>query len=340
MRRMDPPSGNRAPESPFPAPPAPRWHWTAGTLLLVALLVLALRHVEWRRFAEIARNAEPAWLLAAVLLQLTTYVFAAGVLHRGIAASGIHRSLRGLIPLGVAKLFVDQVIPTAGLGGTLLVVRALERRGVSRGVATAAVVVNLLTFYAAYALAVGATLFALWLHRSLHPAVLVLATVFAGYAVAVPVLLLWIVYGGPRARPAWLARVPGLSAALRAIEEAPASTLRHPALFLESTALQLLIVVADAATLAVLFRALGQNVDFAVAFASFVLASIAASVSLLPGGIGSFEAGSVASLHYLGVPIELSLTATLLLRAFTAWLPLVPGLWFARHEMAGAGRRN
>jgi len=323
-----------------PSTPAPRWRWIGGTLLLVALLVLALRHVEWARFAEIAENAEPAWLLAAVLLQLATYVFAAGALHRGIAASGIHRPLRGLIPLGVAKLFVDQVVPTAGLGGTLLVVRALERRGISRGVATAAVVVNLLTFYAAYAIAVGATLLALWLRRSLHPAVLVLLTAFAVYAIAMPVLILWIVYGGPRARPAWFSRVPGLSAALRAIEEAPASTLRHPALFLESTALQLLIVVADAATLDVLLRALGHDVEFGVVFASFVLASIAATVSLLPGGIGSFEAGSVASLRYLGVPIELALAATLLLRAFTAWLPLLPGLWFARREMHGLGGRT
>jgi uncharacterized protein (TIRG00374 family) len=326
--------------NPHPGAAARRSRWAIGTLLLVALLVIALRHVEWERFAGIARKAAPAWLLAAALFQLATYVFAAGVLHRGIAASGIHRSIRGLIPLGVAKLFVDQVVPTAGLGGTLLVVRALERRGVSRGVATAAMVVNLLAFYAAYALAVGATLLALWLHRSLHPAVLVLVTVFAVYATAVPVLILWIVYGGPRARPGWLSRVPGLSAALHAIEEAPASTLRHPALFLESTALQLLIVLADAATLDVLLRALGQSVDFGVVFASFVLASIAATVSLLPGGIGSFEAGSVASLHSLGVPIEHCLAATLLLRAFTAWLPLIPGMWFARREMPEFGIRR
>ncbi|HEY7728128.1 MAG TPA: lysylphosphatidylglycerol synthase transmembrane domain-containing protein, partial [Candidatus Eisenbacteria bacterium] len=211
---------------------------------------------------------------------------------------------------------------------------------ISRGVATAAVVVNLLSFYAAYAIAVGATLLALWLHRRPHPAVFVLVTAFAAYATAVPILILWIVYGGPRARPAWLARIPGLSAALRAIEEAPASTLRHPLLFLESTALQLLIVIADVATLDVLLRALGQHAEFSIIFSSFVLSSIAGTVSLLPGGIGSFEAGSVASLHYLGVPIEAALAGTILLRAFTAWLPMIPGLWFARREMAGLGARG
>ncbi|HEX7076852.1 MAG TPA: lysylphosphatidylglycerol synthase transmembrane domain-containing protein [Candidatus Eisenbacteria bacterium] len=310
--------------------------WLPGTLILVALLVFGLRNVAWRHFSEILQRAEPSWILAAVVLQLGTYLCAAGVLHRGIAASGVRRSLLSLVPLGLAKLFIDQVVPTGGLGGTLLVVRALERRTVPRGVATAAVVVNMLSFYAAYAIAVAATLGVLWLGHKFHPAILVLLTLFAFYATAMPVLILWIVYGGPRSRPAWLHRVPGFDAALRAIEEAPASTLRHPLLFLESILLQLAIVVLDALTLDVLLRATGHVAPFPIVFTSFVLASIAATLSLLPGGVGTFEAGSVASLHYFGVPLEVSLTATLLVRGFTLWLPLVPGVWFARHEMMGS----
>lgn len=309
--------------------------WLPGALLLGLLLIVALRSVEWRHFAEIVRRAEPVWLLAALPLQLSTYLCAAGVLHRGIAASGERRSIASLVPLGLAKLFIDQVVPTGGIGGTLLVVRALERRGVRRGVAAAAVVVNTLAFYAAYAIAVGVALGVLWLRREFHPAILVLVTLFAAYATTIPVLILWIVYGGPRSRPSWFSRVPGLDAALRAIDEAPASTFRHPILFVESTLLQLAIVALDAATLDVLLRSLGHPVGFRVVFTSFVLASVAATLSLLPGGLGSFEAGAVASLRFLGLPLEVSLAGTLLLRGFTLWLPLVPGVWFARHEMTG-----
>jgi uncharacterized membrane protein YbhN (UPF0104 family) len=71
---------------------------------------------------------------------------------------------------------------------------------------------------------------------------------------------------------------------------------------------------------------------------SFVLASIAATLSLLPGGVGSFEAGSVAAMRYLGVPLEAALTSTLLFRGLTLWLPMLPGIWFARHEMVGNGK--
>jgi hypothetical protein len=62
--------------------------------------------------------------------------------------------VRALIPLGLAKLFVDQVVPTAGVGGTLLVVHGLIRRGVPQGLATAALLMDLLSFYAAHGLAI------------------------------------------------------------------------------------------------------------------------------------------------------------------------------------------
>jgi uncharacterized protein (TIRG00374 family) len=321
--------------------PGRRWvgilRWLPGTLLLVGLALLALRHVEWERFSEIVQRSKPAWLLAAVLLQLGTYVAAAATLQRGIKASGVSRSLVGLVPLGLAKLFVDQVVPTGGLGGTVLVVRALERRGVTRGVATAAVVVNTLAFYASYAIAVVWALAVLWFRHGISRAIAILCTLFAIYAVAMPVLILYIVYGGRRGHR-WLTKIPGLAKAVHAMEEAPRSTLRHPMLFLESIALQLGIIVLDAWTLEVLLRAIGLPTHFNIMLTSFVLASIAATLSLLPGGVGSFEAGSVAAMRYLGVPLEAALTSTLLFRGLTLWLPMLPGIWFARHEMVGNGK--
>ncbi|MCE8002886.1 hypothetical protein [Billgrantia ethanolica] len=38
-------------------------------------------------------------------------------------------------------------------------------------------------------------------------------------------------------------------------------------------------------------------------------------------------------LTLLGVPLEAALTATLLLRGMTLWLPMLPGLWFARRAL-------
>jgi hypothetical protein len=39
-----------------------------------------------------------------------------------------------------------------------------------------------------------------------------------------------------------------------------------------------------------------------------------------------------------GTPLEAALTATLLLRGLTFWLPMVPGLWIARRELGSHAR--
>jgi len=53
-------------------------------------------------------------------------------------------------------------------------------------------------------------------------------------------------------------------------------------------------------------------------------------VGVLPGGLGTFEASSVLTLKMIGVDVPVALSATLLYRGLSFWLPLVPGLWFSR----------
>jgi hypothetical protein len=56
--------------------------------------------------------------------------------------------------------------------------------------------------------------------------------------------------------------------------------------------------------------------------------------SSIPLGLGTFEAACVGMLSLLGVAMETALAATLLLRGLTFWLPMVPGLWLAKREIA------
>ena len=73
----------------------------------------------------------------------------------------------------------------------------------------------------------------------------------------------------------------------------------------------------DAATLDAALRAVGYRAPPDLVFASFSMASITATVSYIPAGLGVFEGSLVALLGILGVPVEGGLTATLLMRGFT-----------------------
>src|SRR5206468_1440260 len=114
---------------------------------------------------------------------------------------------------------------------------------------------------------------------------------------------------------------------------------RDPLPFVSATVLQLLIFALDAGTLWVMLHALGAKASPTTAFAAFVMAQLASTVGPMPLGLGTFEAVCVTILHVLGQPVEVALTATLLLRGFTFWLPMIPGLVLARRELKHSGHR-
>lgn len=315
---------------------ARRWlfaAWATGVVLMLGLWALVSHLVEGREFALLAARTNPKWLIAAALLQGATYVCAAAVWHRALVLYGFHRPLRGLVPLGLAKLFTDQAVPSAGMSGTVLVVLALGRRGVPRGFALAAMLIGMVGFYVSYGIAVAIALAILWSKGDLSPLILGAATVFGLIAAAVPLSIIWIRRHAGSRIPEWLLRFRVGQSIAGTLRQIPARTFRDPRVLAESTALQLAVFILDAATLGVMLRAVGSPAGPEVVFASFVLASVVSTLGFVPGGLGVFEGSSVGMLNLLGVPLVAAFAATLLLRGFTFWLPMLPGLWLARREM-------
>jgi hypothetical protein len=314
-----------------------RWRapaaWLTGALLLLAL-VLVVAHVgEGRRFVELLREARPGWLGVAALLQAGTYVCAAGVWQRALRANGVRLGVGGLVPLGLAKLFADQALPSVGLSGTLLVVRALLRRGISRGIAVTVMLAGLMSYYVAYAFAVAVSLAVLWRHGEFHRALVALAFVFALPAAGAPLAIFWLRGRAGRSLPRPLLRLPGARALLDALAQAPHGAIFGPRLACETSVLEFAVFLLDAATLEATLLAVGIPLAPGATFACFIIASMVASIAWVPGGLGTFEGTCVAMLHVHGVGLEAALAAVLLLRGFSFWLPMLPGLWIARREM-------
>jgi glycosyltransferase 2 family protein len=313
----------------------PSWRrrlaWLPGLLLLVTLIAVATHLAEERRLLLLVRRAQPAWILVAAVLQVATYFSAAAVWQRVLQRAGARQPLTGLAPLAVARLFLDQILPTGGFGGRLFVVRALQRRGVEAPAAVAAILVDLMTFYAAFSGAVLAALAILWPLHDVNRAILAVVTLFSLMATAVPLTVLWLSRGG--GVPRWTRRLPRIGELLAQVSGAPRDLVRDRTLFLQCAVLQLAVFVLDAATLWTMLRAVGWPTGPAEVLASFVIAAVAMTVILTPGGLGTFEASCVAMLALFQVPVEAALAATLLLRGFTYWLPMVPGLWLSRREV-------
>lgn len=305
-----------------------------GILLLAALVYAALNYGELARFIRLIVNIDPLWIALATLLQAGTYFFLAMVWYRGLAANGAAYPLGRLFPLAVSKLFADQALPSGGISGIAFVINVFKQRDVSGPVGMGVMLLSLFSYYIAFAMVAVVSFLALWLYHDFHRWMVIVAGLFFVLVIAMPGAIFLLTRStGRNALPSWLQRLPVISGVVETFHDVPDDMLRKPGLLFEATLYQTAIFVLDAATLWAMFLALGEPGGFWLVFPAFVVATIVATISLIPLGLGSFELTCAGLLVSLGARFETALTATLLLRGFTVWIPMIPGLILTRREL-------
>jgi P-type Mg2+ transporter len=314
------------------------WYpWLVGAALLGAVVAGALHFSDERDFVRIVEKAQPWWVGVAVVLQAATYL-AQGESWRVLTrAAGVRLPLSLAYRLSLAKLFVDQALPSAGISGMVVVARALEQRGVPRAVVMALVVVGTVAYYAVYVLALAAALVVAVARGRASPLIIGASVLFV--VASLGAIAAFLALAGPARRRPRLTRIPLLGQAMRLLGEADPRLARSGRLIFWTALYQLAIVLLDAATLWVLVRSLGERASPAGVFASFMISSLLRTIGLLPGDLGIFEAASVVTLKLAGVSIPVALSATLLFRVLSFWLPMAPGLLFSR-AARGPGDRG
>jgi glycosyltransferase 2 family protein len=306
--------------------------WLFGAVVLAGLITFIMHFGAIEIFVAKLRGANPVWLAAAVGCQLATYVGAAAVWFRVLKRSGSPLPFLSLLRLAFVELFANQAVPTGGLSGSLMVVRGLMRRGVASAVAITALFIAALSYYAAYFM-VGALAFVLlWHSGDLNAAWRALFIAFAIVIATLGMALLFLSRSADNLVPAAIQHWRPFAQLARMLSQVRVDILRDPRLIFEVVTLQSGIFLLDAATLWCTGRAVGLNVDVGSSFMSFILASVVATLSPIPLGLGSFEGTCTGLLHLMGGGLEASLAATLILRGLTLWLPMLPGLVMIRRE--------
>lgn len=308
--------------------------WIIGLMGFIALVFVVLHVGSIERFIEIARSTRPAWLLLALGVQFGTYLCAALVWHQTLVRAGHPLPLRDLIPLGVAKVFTDQVLPSGGISGTVLVLRGLIRRRVPSSISMAAMLVGLVSNDLAYLLVVVGSMAMLWSQGLARLPLVIGVSLFLIIKLTTITAVLGLKEWDQRKPISWVGRRLGISSLFHNLAMAPLDVVRDPLLLIRGAGLQLGIVLLDACTLWIALDAIGNVPPAWVVFVSFVVASMVFTIGPIPVGLGTFEVAQVSMLHILGVSVEAALAGTIMLRGFTFWLPMLPGMWLARAEIA------
>jgi uncharacterized protein (TIRG00374 family) len=316
----------------------PKGKWRRYSGLIIGLLVLGVvvylgLHIgEARQFVELVKRADPLWLLAGAGYQALTYVINGAVWYVTLKHFGSRVSLRRLTSLSLAKLSMEKMMPAGGLGGSMMLVRSLESKGASEDAAAASLIVDTISLQASRAISIVVSVAILWAFGGLHYMVIVVALVFALFSAAILGAIFALIYTNNRSIPKWMRRLPGVGPIVKCISEAPPEAVENKLLLWKATLLKFLMLVLQVATLDAMLRSIGYSARVDHLFASFSMSSIASIITLIPGGIGAFEGFSILMLGLLKVPIAAGLAATLMLRAFILWLPMIPGFFVLRHE--------
>lgn len=83
-------------------------------------------------------------------------------------------------------------------------------------------------------------------------------------------------------------------------------------------------------------EAFGGGAGWAAISIVYLVGATVGQVAPTPGGLGAVEAALTAGLAGVGVPAPIALSAVLLFRIFTFWLPTIPG-WFSFNDMLKKG---
>ena len=318
-----------------------RWlSWLLGAAMLAAVVAAALHFSEQRAFVRLAERADPWCLIAAVLLQAGTYLAQGAIWGRVGDAAGYHLSNRTGFELSLAKLFADQALPSAGISSGILIAKALDQRQLPAGAVKASVLINVVSYHLAYVVAlVGALAIVAW-HAQANALVVVPAVLFVLFSLGLSVAVLALSGHRHERLADKLRKLSAVRTTLDFLAGADARLLRSPRVLSETIALQLAIVLLDAATVWVLIAALGVRASAPGVFASFTIASLVRKMPFVPGGLGAFEATSVLMLRTVGIDLAMALSATLLFRGLSFWLPMLPGYWFSRRAIAPRARQS
>ena len=270
------------------------------------------------------RSADWRWTALALVLSALTYVGAAWSLSGYVPAK-----LR-FVPTALAQLagsFVTLVTPAA-VGGAALNIRYLQRRRIPAAVAAASVGLSQVVAFTLHLLLL--VVFAAITgsqDNSLQP------PTWVYFVIAALIVIVLVVVAIPAGRRLLRARI---SPVLDQVLPRLLAVVQQPRKLAEGIGGALLLTAAYILCLDVCIRALGGSVPLASTAVVYLTGSALGSLVPTPGGLGAVEAALSAGLTAAGLPGTTAVSAVLLFRAITFWLPIPLG-WGALNYLEHRG---
>jgi uncharacterized protein (TIRG00374 family) len=275
---------------------------------------------------QLVTTADPGWVSIAIAFSFISFV-------------GATISLMGFTPIRlpiirtflaqVASSFVKLVTPAA-VGPVALNARFIQRAGVEPALALASVGVSQVFAFGVYVVLLVMFGFLTGTSTNAESRLIPSEAVFIAAAASALVVLVAL-----SIRPLRRVLLSRLQPTLRRVGPRLLDMLQSPVKLLLGVGGNLLVTLALMAALYASVEAFGGSISFASLAVVFLVGAAAGSAAPTPGGLGAVEAALSAGLAAAGLPGDVAVSAVLLYRVTTFWLPVIPG-WLAFHVLQRA----
>ncbi|MBI2669977.1 MAG: flippase-like domain-containing protein [Candidatus Yanofskybacteria bacterium] len=325
-------------------------------ITLAVSVLIYLKFSEVRLIRDLFLRSNFFWLFGVIVTQVISYYFVALNYRDVLRVKDLEVGVRELFPVTFVIQFLNQALPSAGFSGQAFFVHYLKKFGLTVAEGIGRALLELATLYMAFG--VFFVISSVMMFRNgimgQHPEARFFIYAFAFFAV---IALSWFLALQKRKRgkfARWMInKIHAYFENRRKKKNGNgddnkdngADHASHVAMIIDQFKetfnfgelkkrarpfwlaffWQNMILLASVFTLYFLSFALDSKISFSVAFITFTLTKFLSMVAFVPGGLGVFEGGMTLILISFGVPAQPAFAMTLLLRAFTFWLPMPVG---------------
>jgi len=328
--------------------------FTLGALVL--LIVLLRGQIE-----ETFRNLKQVhlWVLSFVVIWQVVNYHAYTALYRGLFdILGTKIKYSSLYKLMLELNFVNHVFPSAGVSGFSYVGLRMKSMGVSTGKSTLVQMMRFVTAFLSFQALLLFGLLALSDSGKANNLTILTASSIVTLTIVATLLVAYIVGSESRIDSFFTQITQFLNRVIKVV------CPKHPEVIKVDSARELFLELhenyivltkdlkklkaplfwafvanfSEVATLYAVYLAFGSPVNVGAVILGFAVANFAGLISVLPGGIGVYEALMTGVLVASGVPAALSIPVTIMYRVLTLVIQLPPGYYYYHKAINGVDK--
>lgn len=344
-----------------PSPLKRHWKLILNVLTLIALaaLVYAIRH-QLTQTLDNLRHVN-VWILSLMLpIELLNYHVQTKMYQHLFAVTGNRLKYRFLFFMSLELNFVNHVFPSGGVSGlSYFGARLRNGRDITAARATLVQVMKLALIFLSFEIMLIAGLFFLAVMGKASGLTMLVTGSLSTLLIVGTVTFTYIIGSKQRINQFFTMLTRVLNRLIQLVRPDQPETIsisRARFVFDDLHANYVMFKsrrkelkapfwyalaanITEVATLYVVYIAFGEWVNVGAVILAYAVANFAGLISVLPGGIGVYEALMTAVLAAGGVPPSVSLPVTVMYRVINTLIQLPPGYYLYHQTISGRSRR-